>query len=111
MPERIFDERERGFEAHFAHEEEMRFRTLVRRDRLFAVWAADRMKLGDPARTEFYQGVLHVEGWPKHDEALLRHVGDVLTQASVGLTAEELSQNLYRCGEESRRQLAGTKLA
>jgi hypothetical protein len=36
-----FDERERAFENMFAHDEESRFLTLVRRNQLLARWAAE----------------------------------------------------------------------
>ena len=35
--------RERRFEAGFAHDEALRFKTLVRRNALFAAWVADQM--------------------------------------------------------------------
>ena len=38
-----FDKREEGFEAKFAHDEELRFLALARRNKLLAAWAA---KLG-----------------------------------------------------------------
>src|SRR3712207_757791 len=41
----MFDDRERAFENLFAHEEELRFLTLARRNQLFARWAAEQMGL------------------------------------------------------------------
>jgi hypothetical protein len=41
----MFHERERAFEAKFAHDEEFRFRVGARRDRLFAEWAAEMLGL------------------------------------------------------------------
>ena len=35
-----FDDRERAFETKFAHDEEMKFRVLARRNRLLGEWAA-----------------------------------------------------------------------
>ena len=40
-----FQDRERGEEAHFAHDEEMHFRVTARRNRLLGHWAAERMGL------------------------------------------------------------------
>jgi hypothetical protein len=40
-----FDEREKGYEAKFAHDEEMRFRIHSRRDRLVGGWAASQLGL------------------------------------------------------------------
>ena len=41
----LFDERERAFENLFAHEEELRFRALARRNNLLARWAAEQLDL------------------------------------------------------------------
>ena len=40
-----FDDRERAFEAKFAHDEEMQFRISARRNRLLGEWAARQMGL------------------------------------------------------------------
>ena len=37
-----FNEREKGFEAKFKHEEELRFKVVARRNRLLGLWAAGR---------------------------------------------------------------------
>ncbi|RLQ88068.1 DUF1476 domain-containing protein [Notoacmeibacter ruber] len=42
------NDRERGYEAKFAHDEELRFKATVRRNRLLGYWAADHLgKDGD----------------------------------------------------------------
>jgi hypothetical protein len=38
-----FDERERAFERKFAHDEELRFRATVRRNKLLGLWAAEKL--------------------------------------------------------------------
>ena len=45
-----FDDRENAFEAKFAHDEEMMFKAVARRNKLLGLWAADLMgKSGDEA--------------------------------------------------------------
>ena len=45
-----FDDRERGFENKFAHDEEMQFKAIARRNRLLGLWAASLLgKTGDDA--------------------------------------------------------------
>ena len=45
-----FDDRERAFEAKFAHDADMQFRAEARRNRLLGLWAADLLgKSGDEA--------------------------------------------------------------
>ena len=38
-----FDKREKGFEAKWAHDEELRFKVFARRNKLLGVWAAGEM--------------------------------------------------------------------
>jgi len=45
-----FDKREEGFEKKFAHDEELRFKAMARRNKLLGMWAADKLGLaGDEA--------------------------------------------------------------
>lgn len=47
-----FDDRERAYEAKFAHDEELNFRAEARRNRLVGEWAAALLgKTGDDARS------------------------------------------------------------
>ena len=46
-----FDDREKGFERKFAHDEELKFRATARRNKLLGLWAADKLGLaGDEAQ-------------------------------------------------------------
>lgn len=46
-----FDDRERAYEAKFAHDADLRFKAEARRNRLLGEWAADLLgKTGDDAR-------------------------------------------------------------
>ena len=65
-----FDERERGFEAKFALEQDLQFRLTARRDKLFAGWAANELGLSDADSAALMEGVLHVSDGPGHDERL-----------------------------------------
>jgi hypothetical protein len=40
-----FDKREEGFEKKFAHDEELRFKAMARRYKLFGLWAANKLGL------------------------------------------------------------------
>ena len=45
-----FEDREKGFERKFAHDEELRFRATARRNKLLGMWAAGEMGItGDDA--------------------------------------------------------------
>ncbi|MEM6846943.1 MAG: DUF1476 domain-containing protein [Pseudomonadota bacterium] len=43
-----FDERENAFETKFAHDEEMLFKAVSRRNRMVGMWAAELLGKNDP---------------------------------------------------------------
>ena len=46
-----FDKREEGFEKKFAHDEELQFKAMARRNKLLGLWAAGMLgKSGPDAR-------------------------------------------------------------
>jgi hypothetical protein len=53
-----FPDREHGFEAKFAHDEELKFRAAARRDGLLAHWASQKLGLVGPAADDYVKQVL-----------------------------------------------------
>ncbi len=47
-----FKDREKAYEAKFAHDEELRFKVEARRDKLLGLWLAEKLgKTGDEAKS------------------------------------------------------------
>lgn len=40
-----FDKREEGFEKKFAHDEELKFKAMARRNKMLGLWAAEKLGL------------------------------------------------------------------
>jgi hypothetical protein len=54
-----FDKREEGFEKKFAHDEELRFKAMARRNKMLGRWAAEKLGLtGDAAEAYAKEVVL-----------------------------------------------------
>jgi hypothetical protein len=53
-----FDKREEAFENQFAHDEALKFKATARRDRLFGLWAADKLGLTGPAAEAYAKDVI-----------------------------------------------------
>ena len=98
-------ERERAFEAKFAHDEEFRFLVTARRDKLFAGWAAKRFHLSGPAAADLTASVLAVRDGAGHDERLLLHMRDALAGHGHHLQPGELAAALDACAAQAREQL------
>lgn len=104
-----FDDRERAFEAKFAHDEEMMFRVTARRNRLLGQWAAGKMGL-TPEETDAYaKAVVQAEFEEAGDEDVVRKLVGDLTAAGVSVDEAEVRRALETQAVEARRQLLEAK--
>ncbi|MEJ5978773.1 DUF1476 domain-containing protein [Novosphingobium sp. PS1R-30] len=102
-----FEDRERGEEAKFAHDEEMQFRIQARRNRLLGQWAAERMGLS-AAETEGYaKGVVQADFEEAGDEDVIRKLLGDLVSAGVDASEGEVRTALADKAVEARRALMG----
>src|SRR5215831_17470708 len=53
-----FDKREEGFEAKFAHDEELRFKARAHRNKLVGLWAAEKLGLVGAAAETYATNVV-----------------------------------------------------
>ncbi len=101
----IFDERERAFEAMFAHDEEMRFRIMARRNKLLGHWAARLMKLSPVEAESYAKDVVRADFEEAGDEDVLRKLLGDLTAAGVEIDDSAIRLALHDQTAEARRQL------
>lgn len=73
-----FDDRERAFEAKFAHDEEMQFRAVARRNKLLGLWAAEMLgKTGDAANAYALEVVKADFEEAGHEDVVRKVSGDL----------------------------------
>ena len=53
-----FEKRQKGYEAKWAHDEELRFKVYARRNKLLGVWAAGEMGLSGAAADAYAKEVV-----------------------------------------------------
>ena len=104
-----FDDRERAFEAKFAHDEEMAFRVVARRNRLLGQWASARMGL-TPEETDAYAKSVVQADFEEAgaDDVVRKILGDLLAAGQDASEAEVRAQ-LEAQTIEARRQLIEAK--
>ena len=66
-----FDDRERAYEAKFAHDEEMQFRIIARRNRLVGEWAARKMGLSEEETASYAKDVVRSDFESAGDEDVI----------------------------------------
>jgi hypothetical protein len=101
----MFHERERAFEAKFAHDQEFRFLVGARRDRLFAEWAAEMLGLSREEGDAMVKSVHRIPNGSGHDQALLQYIFDASSQRRCEISRGDASAALARCAEDARQQV------
>jgi hypothetical protein len=100
-----FDDRERAFETKFAHDEEMKFRVIARRNKLLGHWAAGLMKLSVVEAESYAKDVVRADFEEAGDEDVIRKLLGDLTAAGVETDDAAIRQQLSEKTIEARRQL------
>jgi hypothetical protein len=100
-----FDERERAFEAKFAHDEEFRYLVGGRRDRLFAGWIARRLGLNEASTEALVADMLHVSDGAGHDDRLINLAADALIAHGQVVSDADLRTALAQCAVDAKQQL------
>jgi len=100
-----FDDRERAFESKFAHDEEIRFRIIARRNRLLGEWAARQMRLSDAETESYAKDVVHSDFEEAGEHDVIRKVLGDLTSAGVECDEEKVREAMRNKEIEARRQI------
>ena len=82
----MFSEREKAFENKWAHDEELRFKVLARRNKLLGLWAAAQMGLSCAKAEVYTQAVVRAELSKRGDEAVFEAVRDSFAAAKIART-------------------------
>lgn len=79
-----FDDRESAFEAKFAHDEEMQFKAVARRNKLLGIWAAELLgKTGSDADAYAVEVVKSDFEEAGHEDVVRKVAGDLEGRASA----------------------------
>jgi hypothetical protein len=103
MPQ--FDDRERAYVARFAHDEEMQFRIVARRNRLVGEWAARKMGLSEEETASYAKDVVRADFETAGDDDVVRKLLGDLTSAGVETDESEIREALGHKIVEARRQI------
>jgi hypothetical protein len=98
-----FDKREQGFEAKFAHDEELMFKATARSNKLLGLWAAAQLGLsGDAAAS--YATALVTDNLESQsiDDVVGKVSGDL---AGKGVARGQVALKLQECLHQAMQQL------
>lgn len=103
-----FDKREEAFEKKFAHEEELQFKAIARRNKLLGLWAAEKLgyegaradeyakevvraDFDEPGEEDVYRKIrqdFDANGVEESEHQIRRMMGELLVKASEQVRSE-----------------------
>ena len=100
-----FDDREQAFEKKFAHDQELQFRVMARRNKLLGLWAAEKLGLTAAESDAYAKAVVQADFEEAGDEDVIRKVFSDLSARELTVTEHEVRRALDDKALEARRQI------
>jgi hypothetical protein len=88
----MFDKREEGFEKKFAHDEELRFKAMARRNKLLGLWAAEQMGKTGADADAYAKSVILADFEEAGDDDVFRKVKGDLDAANIVQSDQQIRQ-------------------
>lgn len=103
-----FDERQKGFEKKFAHDQELKFKAEARRNNLIGAWAAEKLGLTGDAVTEYQKEVRRADLQEKGDADVIRKIRADFDAKGVSISDEEIQQQMIALLAQAVAQIEGS---
>ena len=100
-----FDEREQGYEAKFAHDQDVEFKAHARRNRLLGLWAGELMGLQKQHLEDYAKAVVKSDFEQPGDDDVLRKVFEDLKGSGVSVTERDVRLRMDELMAMAREQI------
>ena len=95
-----FDEREKGFEKKFAHDEELQFKISARRNKYIGEWASKILGYNPDQEKEYIQSVIKADFAEVGDEDVFRKLKEDLKDHNI--SDEDIRKKMDELNEKAK---------
>ena len=95
-----FDEREKGFEKKFAHDEELQFKVSARRNKYIGEWASKILGYNSDQEKEYIQSVIKADFAEVGDDDVFRKVKEDLKDHNI--SDEDIRKKMDELNEKAK---------
>jgi len=85
-----FQKREEGFEKKFAHDEELKFKAMARRNKMLGLWAAEKLGKAGPDAEAYAKSVILADFEEAGDDDVLRKVKGDFDAAGLAIGEQQI---------------------
>ena len=102
---KAFEERQKGFEAKWVHDEELRFKVYARRNKLLGLWAAGEMGVTGPTADAYAREVIASDFQRAGDEDVFEKVRRDFDAKNVAASDHLLRRKMDELLEVAKHQI------
>ena len=100
-----FKDREEAFENKYKHDEDLRFKTIARRNKLFGLWVAEQLGLQGEEAQQYARSVVKADMQMPGDQDVIDKVKKDVDDAGLDYSEHRLHKRLGECFEEAKEQV------
>ena len=100
-----FDDRKKGFEGKFAHDEETLFKINAKRNKFLGEWIADKLNKTDKDKKDYILEVIKSDLAEPGDEDVFKKVKNDLSQAGLNDMDEEIRNKMIEFMESAKKAI------
>ena len=100
-----FEDRRKDFEKKYEHDEEIKFKTIARRNRLLGEWVAKEIGMDEDNIKEYARQVVMADFAEPGDQDVIRKVMADLAAASSNISEETLISKMKELLEVAKDQI------
>jgi len=102
-----FDKREEEFEKRFAHDEELRFKAIARRNKMLGFWAAEKLGLSG-ADADAYAREMVMAEYTEGDHDVFKKVRRDFNAKGVAQSDHQIRRTMDELLEQAIKQVQQT---
>jgi len=100
-----FDEREKAYEAKLAHDEELKFKATVRRNKWLGLWAAAKLGKTGEAAEDYAADVIAVELEGSHDDGVFKKLRSDFDAAHVEVSDHQIRREMEELFAKAQEEI------
>ncbi len=101
-----FDTRDQAFENKFAHDKELQFKALARRNKLLGLWAAEKLGKTAADADAYAREVVAADFEEAGDDDVQRKLSADFAAAGIAVAEADIRREMHRLMDEAKRQMA-----
>lgn len=102
-----FDKREEDFEKRFAHDEELRFKAIARRNKMLGLWAAEKLGLSG-ADAEAYAREVVMAEYAEGEHDVFKKIRSDFDAKSVAQSDHQIRRTMDELLEQAIKHVKQT---